>query len=142
VTEPQRAPTQAAGRDQPTTASGGWRMPVENVSPNDAERARRTYAQWRPVRAALRRGEISIAMVMRERPDALADRTLFEILLMAHQIGRARLRAINARAVGEHINLAVMLKDADERTRDWVIYNALPHGRKAPTSVWAQLLQD
>jgi hypothetical protein len=117
-------------------------MPLKHFSPEDVERARATYAQRRPVRAALRRGEISVAMVMRERPDGLADRTLFEILLMARQIGRPRLRAINARAVDAQINLAVMLKDADERTRDWVTYNALPRGRKAPTCVWAQLLQD
>jgi hypothetical protein len=117
-------------------------MPPTNFTSEDAERARATYAQRRPVRAALRRGDITIAMVMRERPDALADHTLFEILLMAHQIGRARLRAINRRAVNEQINLAVTLKDANERTRDWVTYNALPRGRKPPTSVWTQLLQD
>jgi hypothetical protein len=117
-------------------------MPLENVGPETAERARRTYAQRQPVRAALRRGEITIAMVMGERPDGLVDRTLFEILLMAHQIGRGRPRAINGRAVDEQINLAFTLKHADERTREWVTYNALSHGRKGPTSVWAQLLQN
>jgi hypothetical protein len=65
--------------------------------------ARRAYAQNRPVRAALRRGELSIAAIMREQPAGLTDRTLFEILLMAHQFGRARLRALNARAIEDDI---------------------------------------
>jgi hypothetical protein len=59
------------------------RMP--DTSPQSAARARRAYAENQPVRAALRRGDLSIAEVMREQPAGLADRTLFEILLMAHQ---------------------------------------------------------
>jgi hypothetical protein len=52
---------------------------------------------------------------MREQPRRLADRTLFEILLMAHQFGRARLGALNARAVEEDVNLAVTLERTDEQ---------------------------
>lgn len=62
-----------------------------DTSPEHAGRARRAYAEKRPVRAALRRGDVSIATVMREQPTGLADRTLFEIVLMAHQFGRQRL---------------------------------------------------
>jgi hypothetical protein len=65
-------------------------------SPESAARARRTYAHNRRVRAALRHGELSIAVAMREQPAGLADRTLFEILLIAHRFGRARLRKLNA----------------------------------------------
>lgn len=74
----------------------------------------------------------SIATVMREQPGGLADRTLFEIVLMAHQFGRRRLRALNARAVEENVNLAMTLNVADFDTGEWVARNALPHGRTAP----------
>jgi hypothetical protein len=111
-------------------------------SPESAARARRTYAQNRRVRAALRDGELSIAVAMREQPAGLADRTLFEILLIAQRFGRARLRKLNARAIKDDVNLAVTLEAADERVRDWVATNALPHGRLAPRDVWAQLMAD
>jgi hypothetical protein len=114
------------------------RMP--DTSPQSAARARRVYAENQPVRAALRRGDLSIAEVMREQPAGLADRTLFEILLMAHQFGRARLRALNEQAIEDRINLAVTLEHAGERTREWVAINALPHSRVAPRDVWAQLM--
>ena len=116
--------------------------PTPDTSPDSVARARRAYAQKRAVRAALRHGEVSIATVMRDQPAGLANRTLFEILLMAHQFGRARLCALNARAVEENINLAVTLQCADEHVREWVAHNALPHGRGAARSVWAQLMAD
>jgi ABC-type nitrate/sulfonate/bicarbonate transport system substrate-binding protein len=126
------------------------------TSPEHAARARRSYAERRPVRAALRRGEITIAEVMREQPAGLADRTLFEIVLMAHHVGRARLAVINAAAIEAKINLAVALERADEQSREWVAANALPHGRKPlraaarrragrpprPRSLWAQLHEE
>lgn len=117
------------------------RIPPD-MSPEHAARARRSYAERRPVRAALRRGDITIAAVMREQPDGLADRTLFEILLMAHQFGRARLRALNDRALDDEINLAMTLGRADEHTREWVARNALPNTRRRPASLWAQLMDD
>jgi hypothetical protein len=113
-----------------------------DTSPESVARARRAYEQKRAVRAALRHGEMSIAAVMHEQPAGLANRTLLEILLMAHQFGRARLCALNARAVEENINLAVTLQGADEQLREWVAHNALPHGRVAPRGVWAQLMAD
>jgi len=69
-----------------------------DTSLEHAARTRRAYAENQPRRTALRRGDVSIAAVMREQPAGLADRTLFEILLMAHQFGRARLHTLNARA--------------------------------------------
>ncbi len=117
------------------------RIPPD-ISLEHAARARRAYAENRPVRAALRRGDVSIATVMREQPAGLADRTLFEILLMAHQFGRRRLRALNARAVEENVNLAITLNVADFDIREWVARNALPHGRTAPRETWAQLMAD
>jgi hypothetical protein len=77
---------------------------------------------------------------MRQQPAGLADRTLFEILLMAHQFGRARLSALNARAIEENVNLAQTLERADEPVRIWVAHNALPHGRLGPRRTWAQLM--
>lgn len=112
------------------------------TSPEHAAQARQTYAAHRPVRAALRRGELSIATVMRQQPDALAEHTVFEVLLMAHQFGRARLRALNDRALDANINLAVSLQAADEHTREWVARHALPHGRMGPRSLWGQLMHD
>jgi hypothetical protein len=117
-------------------------MALRNVGPETVERGHRTHSQRSAVRAALRRGELPIAMVMREQPAAVADRTLFEILLLAHRIGRARLAVINARAMDDQINGAVRLKDADERARDWVTHNAQPRKRRASANIWAQLLQD
>jgi hypothetical protein len=46
---------------------------------------------------------------------------------MAHQFGRGRLRALNARAVEDNVNLAITLDVADPATREWVARNALPH---------------
>ncbi|HVF77138.1 MAG TPA: hypothetical protein VNA28_02475 [Solirubrobacteraceae bacterium] len=117
------------------------RIPPD-MSWENAARARRAYAENRPVRAALRRGDVSLATVMREQPGGLADRTLFEILLMAHQFGRRRLCALNARGVEERVNLATTLSVADYATREWVVRNALPHGRKAPRDTWAQVMAD
>ena len=113
-----------------------------DTSAESAARARRAYAENRPVRAALRRGDVTIAEVMREQPRGLADRTLFEVLLMAHRVGRARLRAINSRALEDQVNLGLTLGCADERTREWVALNALPHARSEPGDVWAQLMAD
>jgi hypothetical protein len=107
-----------------------------------AAQARRAYAANQPIRSALRRGDVSIAAVMREQLAGLADRTLFEILLMAHQFGRGLLRALNARAVEDHVNLAVTLAAAGHDTREWVAINALPHGRSAPREPWARLMAD
>ena len=101
-----------------------------------------SYAEKRPVRSVLRRGDVSIATTMREQPVGLAHRTLFEILLMAHQFGRRRLLALNARAVDEHVNLAVTLDVADYEVREWVARNALPNGRTAPRGTWAKLMAD
>jgi hypothetical protein len=85
---------------------------------------------------------VSIASVMREQPAGLADRTLFEILLMAQQFGRRRLCALNARAVDEDVNLAVTLEVPDYDAREWVARNALPHRRRAPRESWARLMVD
>lgn len=112
------------------------------TSAGRVERARRTYEARRPVRRALRRGELSIATVMREQPDAFSDYTLFEVLLMAHMVGRTRLRTLNAAAVEAGVNLAVTLRLADVETREWVARNALPHGRSRPLDLWAQLMDD
>ncbi len=109
-----------------------------DTSPESAARARRAYAQNQPVRTALRRGDITIAAVMHQQPAGLEDRTLFEILLMAHQFGRARLRALNARALEDDVNLAVTLELADEAVRTWVAHNALPHGRLGPACASAE----
>jgi hypothetical protein len=113
-----------------------------DMSPEHAAQARRRYAQSRPVRTVLRRGDVSIATVMRQQPAGLGDRTLFEILLMAHQFGRGRLRALNARALEDNVNLAITLDVADHATREWVARNALPHGRVARRDAWAQLMLD
>jgi hypothetical protein len=113
-----------------------------DTAPQSAARARRAYAENQPVRAALRRGDLSVAEVMREQPAGLADRTLFEILLMAHQFGRARLRALNAHAIEDNVNLAVTLELAEEPVREWVAHNVLPHGRLGPRGAWAQLMAD
>jgi hypothetical protein len=112
------------------------------ASPDHAIKARRTWDARRPVRAALRRGELSIATVMYEQPDALSAHSLFEILLMAHTFGRARLRALNTLALREGVNLAVTLKLADQDTRAWVARNALPHARSRPSDLWTQLMED
>jgi hypothetical protein len=95
-----------------------------------------------PVRSALRRGHISIAAVMREQPAGPADRTLFEVLLMAHQFGRQRLCALNARAVDEHVNLAVTLDAADYDVREWGRAQRAAARPDAPRDTWAQLMAD
>jgi hypothetical protein len=61
---------------------------------------------------------LTSATIVDEQPDALSDHTVFEVLLMAHQFGRARLRALNARALEDGLNLAVTLKLADEHARE------------------------
>jgi hypothetical protein len=61
---------------------------------------------------------------------------------MAHTFGRARLRALNAIALRDGVNLAVTLKLANHDTRAWVARNALPHGRSAPRDFWTQLMDD
>jgi hypothetical protein len=43
------------------------------INAEHAAQARRTYDARRPVRAALRRGDMSISTVMREQPDALRE---------------------------------------------------------------------
>jgi hypothetical protein len=94
----------------------------------------RNTAQLRHQLAA---GELTLADVMREQPAALGDRALFEILLMARGIGRARLCELNRRAFDDAVNLAVALKDADANTRRWVAANAL---RRSPLGAWDQLM--
>jgi len=49
---------------------------------------------------------------------------------------------VYAGAIEDDVNLAVTLEAADERVREWVANNALPHGRLGPHDVWAQLMAD
>ncbi|MGI9099029.1 MAG: hypothetical protein ACR2H2_11175 [Solirubrobacteraceae bacterium] len=75
---------------------------------------------------------------MRDQPVELADRALFEVLLLARGVGRKRLRELNRRAIGEQVNLALTLGAADEPTRNWVAANALrssPLGAGAPDAL-------
>ena len=89
------------------------------------------------LRHALATGELTIADVMRDRPAALCEHTLFEIVLMARGIGRTRLRELNSRAIDDAVNLAVTLRDADQYTRRWVAANAL---RRSPLGAWDKLM--
>ena len=91
------------------------------------------------VRRQLGSGGLTIAAAMHDRPSDLGDIALFEIVLMARNVGRRRLRQLNERAVAAGVNLALTLQEADERTRDWVAANAL---HSSPLSVWARVMED
>jgi hypothetical protein len=47
-----------------------------DMSPEHAAQAHRAYADNRPVRTALRRGDLSTATVIRQQPAGRGDRTL------------------------------------------------------------------
>jgi len=102
-----------------------------------AARSVQARRETKQLRAALAAGTLTIADVMRERPHGLADRMLFEIVLMARGVRRARLRELNARALEDRVNLAVTLRDADAYTRNWVAANAL---RRSPLGAWQRLM--
>ena len=102
-----------------------------------AERSTQVRQAKKQVRRALARGELTIADVMRDQPTELADRALFEILLLARGVGRKRLHELNTRAIEEGVNLALTLASADESTRRWVAANAL---HSTPLAVWDRLM--
>jgi hypothetical protein len=89
------------------------------------------------VRQALADGRLTITDVMSEPPVELADRTLFEILLLTRGVGRKRLYKLNVRAIEDGVNLALTLARADECTRRWVAANAL---RSTRLAVWERLM--
>src|ERR1044072_3904531 len=113
---------------------GGGTMRTRHAGSGRPARSGRNPAQLRHQLAA---GELTLADVMREQPAALGDRALFEILLMARGIGRARLCELKRRAFGDAVTLAVALKDADANARRWVAANAL---RRSPLGAWDQLM--
>lgn len=102
-----------------------------------AERSTRVRQANKRVRDALADGQLTIADVMRNQTPELADRALFEILLLARGVARKRLHELNARAIDEGVNLAVTLARADDSTRRWVAANAL---RSTPLAVWDRLM--
>ncbi|MGI9098915.1 MAG: hypothetical protein ACR2H2_10575 [Solirubrobacteraceae bacterium] len=79
-----------------------------------AERGIEVRQANKRVRHALADGRLTIADVMRDQPTELADRALFEILLLARGVGRKRLHELNTRAIEEGVNLALTLANADE----------------------------
>jgi uncharacterized protein with PhoU and TrkA domain len=111
---------------------------MSHVSPSElARRSLQVRQATKQLRRALASGELTIATVMLEQPAALGERTLFEILLMARGVGRARLRELNSRAIDEAVNLADTLNDADLHSRRWVAANAL---RRSPLGAWQRLM--
>jgi hypothetical protein len=55
------------------------------------------------VRHALRTGGLTITTAMRQQPHELGDHALFEVLLMARNLGHRRLRTLNNRAIADGI---------------------------------------
>ena len=107
-------------------------------SPSEyAARSLHVRQATKQLRHTLASGQLTLTDVMADQPAGLADRTLFEILLMARGVGRTRLRELNDRAIDDGVNLALTLRDADPYTRRWVAANALRHSR-LPT--WDRLL--
>jgi hypothetical protein len=102
-----------------------------------AERSTKVRQANKRVRHALADGRLTIADAMRDQPTELANRALFEILLLARGVGRKRLQKLNTRAIEDGVNLALTLGDADESTRRWVAANAL---RSTPLAVWDRLM--
>lgn len=102
-----------------------------------AERSTQVRQANKRGRHALADGRLTIADTMRDQPDELAHRALFEILLLARGVGRKRLQELNTRAIEDGVNLALTLGDADESTRRWVAANAL---RSTPLAAWDRLV--
>jgi len=102
-----------------------------------AERSTQVRQANKRVRHALADGRLTIVDTMRDQPAELADRALFEILLLARGVGRKRLQELNTRAIEDGVNLALTLGDADESTRRWVAANAL---RSTRLAVWDRLM--
>jgi len=126
----------------PTTPSAPASRPERDVrhrfaATAFAERSTQVRQAHKRVRHALADGRLTIADVMRDQPTELAERALFEILLLARGVGRKRLHELNTRAIEEGVNLALTLGSADESTRRWVAANAL---RSTPLAVWDRLM--
>jgi hypothetical protein len=137
---PNGAPANRPERELPTCSASrqGHRVPAMSfVATAFAERSTQVRQANKRVRHALANGQLTIADVMRDPPPELADRALFEILLLARGLGRTRLRELNERAIEEGVNLAVTLDLADESTRRWVAANAL---RSTRLAVWDRLM--
>ena len=69
----------------------------------------------------IRSGQLTLAELTAERPDALSGTTLFAIALTLPGFGQRRLTALNRRAVANDINLAVTLGGASGRTLVWLL---------------------
>lgn len=111
---------------------------VLHGAPNElAARSVQVRRATKQLRQALASGQLTVADMMRQQPAALADRALFEILLMARAIGHTRLRDLNGRAIDDAVNLAVTLTEADAYTCRWVAANAL---RRSPQGAWDRLM--
>jgi hypothetical protein len=126
----------------PTTPSAPASRPERDVRRQFAatalaERSTQVRQANKRVRHALADGRLTIAEVMADQPGELADRALFEILLLARGVGRKRLQELNTRAIEEGVNLALTLGHADESTRRWVAANVL---RSTPLAVWDRLM--
>jgi hypothetical protein len=125
----------------PTTpsaaASGPQRGLLSTQATALAQRSTQVRRANNRVRQALADGRLTITDVMGEPPVELADRTLFEILLLTRGVGRKRLYKLNMRAIEDGVNLALTLARADECTRRWVAANAL---RSTRLAVWERLM--
>ena len=72
------------------------------------------------IRRALGNGSLKVTDVLREKPDALREATVSEVLLMGQWFSRGKLAELNARAVEHGVNLMVRVADVPEATVLWL----------------------
>ena len=87
------------------------------------------------VRRALAAGALTIEQALREHPDQIGEKLIFEVLLWARGISRKNLMTIGERALQDGINLAQPVALADTRTTAWIarhVRAAAPGACRAP----------
>lgn len=76
----------------------------------------------------------SLADIMRDPPEVLADMALVDVVRLSYgKRSAASLARLGRLACRDHINLLMPLGEASERTREWVAVHATWHWAASPT---------
>jgi hypothetical protein len=83
-------------------------------------RSARLRQQRAQIRRGLADGSLNVVDVLAERPEAIADLNVYEVLRMVRRVGRSTLADMGRRAIADGVNLMVLVRSASTRTVGWI----------------------
>jgi len=89
-----------------------------------------TNMRRREIRERVRAGDLTLAELLAEPPEAVHGVRLFEPVRWQPRVGWRAIETLNRQAILNGVNLLLPVGQAGELTRRWVIENAPPFDRR------------